>query len=94
MKKRKHAYLLHCLNAKKDNPLNRIRNGIIGTESLTTLEEMEITVLTQRRAEDPQTEQNSGVVLLYGMRGQLCTHTIFLHNYSANHIIISRKISQ
>ena len=29
---------------------------IIGDESFITLEEMENTVLTQRRAEDPQTE--------------------------------------
>ena len=87
MKKRKHAYLLHCLNAKKYNPLNRIRIGIIGTESFTTLEEMEITVLTQRRAEDPQTEQNPGVVSLYGMRGQLCTHKIVFRNSSASQLI-------
>ena len=28
------------------------------------------------------------------MRGQVCTHIIVFHNYSANHIIISRRVSQ
>ena len=46
-----------------------------------------ITVLTQRCAEDPLTEQNLGFVSLYGMRGHICTHMIVFHNHSANHII-------
>ena len=34
-----------------------IRIRIIGTESFTTLEKMEITVVTQGRAEDPQIKE-------------------------------------
>ena len=52
-----------CWVAEEGNLLTFLGNTgiiigiwIIGNESFTTLEEMEITVLTQRRAEDPQTE--------------------------------------